>query len=459
MGVKITFLGAAGTVTGSKFLVEGAGKKILIDVGLFQGSRELRERNWRQAPVNLSKIDAVLLTHAHIDHTGMLPRYCSLGMNAPVFATSATIDLCTLLLPDSAQLQEEEAKWRKEHSKSRHHPPLPLYTKKDAEVALKLMNAVSFHKKIEFLPGVTATWNRMGHILGAASIQLNIEGAGITFSGDIGRYDVPILKNPEPADCKDLLLIESTYGNRSHSEKNPLDKLEKIINRTCERGGVVLIPAFAVGRTQLILYYLRELKQNSRIPNIPIIVDSPMASDATTLYRQHPEDYDEAALNLRKEGNKPFAPDKLHFIRDRSESIKLNSIKEPMVIISASGMLSGGRILHHLKHRISSPLNTLVFAGYQSPGGRGAWIKNGATSLRLLGEEVEIRAEVDEISGLSAHADREDLIKWCTSLKTAPEKIAIVHGEPEGAIGLKDELKKKLDWDAHIPKYLETMEI
>ena len=457
MSIKVSFLGAAGTVTGSKYLVEGAGKKILVDSGMFQGARKWRERNWHQPPFDPKEIDAVLLTHAHIDHTGMLPRFVSLGLNCPVYATAATIDLCSLLLPDSAKIHEEDAKWRREKGKSRHKPPLPLYTYKDADKSLKLMNAVPFNEEVEFINGVKATWNRMGHILGAASIQLKIGDACITFSGDIGRYDVPILKNPEPTGCQDLLLIESTYGNREHSEKDPLKKIESIIDKTAGRGGMVIIPAFAVGRTQSILYYLRELKEQKKIPNIPVIIDSPMATNATSLYKSHPEDYDEEALGIAKEGKNPFTPDKTYFIKDRSESIKLNSINDPMILISASGMLSGGRILHHLKHRIGSPLNTLVFAGYQPPGGTGAWIQSGASSVRLFGDEYEIKAEIDEISGLSAHADREDLMIWCNSLESPPSKVAIVHGEPESAKAFGETLEKEMNWDATVPNYLDSI--
>ncbi|MEZ4753922.1 MAG: MBL fold metallo-hydrolase [Bdellovibrionota bacterium] len=459
MSVKITFLGAAGTVTGSKYLVEGAGKKILVDAGMFQGAREWRERNWHQPPFKPEEIDAVLLTHAHIDHTGMLPRFVSLGLNCPVYATAATVDLCNLLLPDSAKIHEEDARWRKEKGKSRHNPPLPLYTLKDAEKSLALMRAVPFHNELELIGGIKATWNRMGHILGAASIHLKIDDACITFSGDIGRYDVPILKDPEPTSCADLLLIESTYGDREHSEKSALDKMKQIIDRTAGRGGIVLIPAFAVGRTQLILYYLRELKEQGKIPNIPVIIDSPMATDATSLYKEHPEDYDEEALNLVKEGKTPFTPDKTYFIKDRDESIKLNSIDDPMILISASGMLSGGRILHHLKHRIGSPLNTLVFAGFQPPGGTGDWIKSGASSVRIFGDEYDIRAEIDEITGLSAHGDREDMLKWSKSLDSTPAKVAVVHGEPSSAKAFAETLNKEMGWPATAAKYLETIEL
>ncbi|MCB0338937.1 MAG: MBL fold metallo-hydrolase [Bdellovibrionales bacterium] len=459
MSVRITFLGAAGTVTGSKYLVESGRHRILVDAGLFQGTREWRERNWHDPEIDLKTVDAVLLTHAHIDHTGILPRYVKLGLKCPVFATAATAALAKLLLPDSAKLQEEEAKYRKDYKKSRHHPPLALYTSEDAQSALKLFHPVSFHKAIEIAPGVKATWNRMGHILGAGSIQLEIGGKIITFSGDIGRYSVPILKDPEPVALGDLLLIESTYGNRLHADSNPQMVLKKVIKDTVKRGGVVVIPSFAVGRTQLVLYYLRELKEAREIPNIPIVIDSPMATDATSLYREFPEDYDEEALGILGRGTNPFSADKLYFTRSVEESKKINSMIDPMIIISASGMLSGGRILHHLLHRISSPLNTILFVGYQPPGSRGDWIKSGASSLRIFGSEVAIKAKVEEISGLSAHGDREELLRWCTECRTTPGKVAVVHGEPDSAKDFSLALEDKFGWNAFVAEYKQTLEL
>ncbi len=459
MSVTVQFLGAAGTVTGSKYLVEGDGKKILIDAGLFQGRREWRERNWEAPPVDLSDVDAVLLTHAHIDHTGILPRLVKLGLRCPVWCTAATHDLCKVLLPDSAHLQEEEAEWRKKKGRSRHEDPKPLYTGEDADDALKLFRSIEFDKTYDVLPGVTARWTRMGHILGAGAIRLEIGGKVITFSGDIGRYKIPILRDPKPVSYGDLLLVESTYGTRLHEDNAPQEKIAEIVNRTEQKGGVVVIPSFAVGRAQLLLYYIRELKEQNKIPNIPVIIDSPMASEATDIYKNHPNDYDEQALGILSEGRHPFSPDKLYFTRDRHESKKLNSIHEPMIIISASGMLSGGRILHHLFHRVSSPQNAILFVGYQPPGGRGDWMLKGSSTMRIFGEEVDIRAHVDSVSGLSAHGDREELMRWCSSGQGTPKKVAVVHGEPDSAEAFCDTLKSQLKWDAFVAQYKQKVEV
>jgi metallo-beta-lactamase family protein len=321
MSVTVTFLGASGTVTGSKYLVEFSGPtpaRILVDAGVFQGSREWRERNWHDPERELLRsIDAVVLTHAHIDHTGILPRYVRLGLRCPVYCTPPTKALTEILLLDSGMLQEEEARFRAKEGLSRHSPPLPLYTREDAADAIKLLRAVPFGKSTEVARGVKATWSHMGHILGAASINLESGGKVITFSGDIGRYHVPILKDPSPVALGDLLLVESTYGDRDHPEEGSAEHLGRIVKESAKRGGVLLIPSFAVGRTQTLLYYLRELKEKHAIPDIPIVVDSPMARDATELYAEFPSDYDEAALKLTHAGVKPFAPKKLFFIQDR----------------------------------------------------------------------------------------------------------------------------------------------
>lgn len=457
--VTIQFLGAAGTVTGSKYLVRGKSKELLIDGGMFQGSREWREKNWEEPPIDLSHIDAVLLTHAHIDHTGILPRYQRLGLKCPIYCTPATNELSQLLLPDSGRLQEEEAEYREKSGHSRHHPALPLYTEKDAEAVLKLFRNVAYDSKVNIFPGITAEWRAMGHIIGATSICLTIDGKVINFSGDVGRYGVPLLKDPEPVEFGDLLLIESTYGDKLHDDGDAALILGKIVRQTAQRGGVTLIPSFAVGRTQLILFYLRQLKEKRLIPDIPVIIDSPMARDATDLHRHNPECCSDEAVRELSGGKEPFTFSKLHFIKDRNESIKLNSISEPMVLISASGMLAGGRILHHLKHRIGDPRSTILFVGYQPPGSRGAWIKSGAQTLRLFGEEVTIRAAVREISGLSAHADRDELLRWCKSCRNTPGRVAIVHGEPESAKGFAATLKSKFGWNPVIPSYRDEMAV
>lgn len=468
MAVTVKFLGASGTVTGSKYLVEGSKHKVLVDCGVFQGNREWRERNWNNfetyAEVKLKEIDAVLLTHAHIDHTAFLPRLITQGLRCPVYATKPTRELAALLLPDYGKIQEEDAAYRKRKKISRHSPPLPLYTEKDGISSLDYFKELNFGERKEVLMGVYATWNKMGHILGAGSITLEIDGKKIVFSGDIGRYNVPILVNPEPVEYGDLLLIESTYGNREHAEEDPRDKLSKVINETVDRAGVVVVPSFAVGRTQLLLFYIRELKEKGLIPDIPVIVDSPMAKDATSIYSKNPGCYDEESLKLLREGSKPFTPEKTYFIKDWKESKRLNSIDEPMVIISASGMVTGGRVQHHIYHRITSPLNTVLFVGYQAHGTTGAWIQSGADNVRLFKEEIPIRAKIEQVSGLSAHADRSELLRWCNESEEKfgkkPQQFAVVHGEPDCAKAFKDTLKDTMHWkDGFVAEYLQKVTV
>jgi metallo-beta-lactamase family protein len=427
---------------------------------MFQGERTWREKNWLAPQFSPKDISAVLLTHAHIDHTGMLPRYHAQGLKAPVFCSPATAELTKLLLVDSGRLQEEEASYRAERGKSRHTPPLPLYTEADATSATALLKPVQINKPIQVAENITAEWSLMGHILGACSITLTIGSKKIVFSGDVGRYGEPVLVDPIPVKLGDLLLIESTYGDRLHQvATDPREILAEIINRTARRRGVVIVPSFAVGRTQTLLYYLRELKAAKAIPDLPVIVDSPMAKDATSIYQRHTNEYDAAARAILQKGFQPFQVPKLYFTRERAESIKLNSINDPMIIISASGMLTGGRVLHHLKHRVSDERNTLLFVGFQPPGSRGAWLKQGNRSMTLFGDEIPVRAEVSEMSGLSAHADKNELLRWCKACIGAPGKVAIVHGEPESARAFAATLGNELNWDTTVPQYGDTIEI
>jgi metallo-beta-lactamase family protein len=465
--MKIKFLGAAGTVTGSKYLVHAAGKHILVDCGVFQGEKEWKDRNWHNFEEYtghvVSEIDTILLTHAHIDHTAYLPKLFLQGFSGPVYATKPTVDLCGLLLPDFGKIQEEDASYRARKGISSHHPPLPLYTASDATAALSLFKAVSFYNRHEIFPGVFATWRRAGHILGAATITLEAEGKMITFSGDIGRYNVPILVDPEPTPLGDLVLIESTYGDKTHPAEGPQTDLARAINKTVARGGAIIIPSFAVGRTQMILFYLRELKEQGKISDVPIVVDSPMARDATQIYRLNTECYDEQSAKLFQGGREPFIPSRLRFTRDVEESKLLNSIQEPMIIIAASGMLTGGRVLHHLYHRISSPLNTVLFVGHQAQGTKGAWIQSGAQTARLFKEEVPIRAEITTIPGLSAHGDKGELLRWCeesfNKFKMTPKLMTFVHGEKESLQNFSETTKKHFGWNVKVPKYLEEIQL
>lgn len=457
MSTTIEFLGASGTVTGSKYLIKTPSGNILLDCGLFQGKREDRELNWDEPPFSVDEIDCVLLTHAHIDHIGMLPRYFNLGMKAPIYCSAPTHALSKILLPDSAFLQEEEAMFRERKGLSRHNPPKPLYTGEDAQGVLAYFKEVTVGDFHEVLPGVKVQWKHMGHIIGACSIRLEVDGRVINFSGDIGRYDVPILKNPEPVEFGDLLLIESTYGDREHPETDPKGSLARIINETSKKGGMVIIPSFAVGRTQLLLFYIRELKEAKLIPDIPVIIDSPMAVDATSIYDAYPGFYDSESVSIKRAGQKPFAPSNLFFVRDSEESKKLNRVDSPMILISASGMLSGGRILHHLFHRVGDPRNTVLLVGYQPTGGRGDWLKRKAPVMRFMGQDVLVRCKVEEITSLSAHAGRSELLRWCKESKGKPGKVAIVHGENTSREAFSNLLESDLAWDCFLPSYQQKL--
>jgi metallo-beta-lactamase family protein len=459
MTISVQFLGASETVTGSCYLVTSGNFKLLLDCGVFQGARQWREKNWSKPSFDPADIDAVLLTHAHIDHTGMLPRYYKLGLRAPVYCSPATAELCALLLEDSGRLQEEEASYRAERGRSRHSPPLPLYTADDARQALKLLRPHTVGARLDLGAARTAQWALAGHILGACSIALELDGKRIVFSGDIGRYNEPLLVDPTPIRNGDLLVIESTYGDRSHSATDPHDALAEVINRTARRGGVVIVPSFAIGRTQTLLYYLRELKEAKRIPNIPVIIDSPMARDATEIYRRHSGEFDATSKTLLARGFQPFEVPKMYYIQDRQESVALNRVDEPMIIISASGMLTGGRVLHHLRHRVSDARNSVVFVGFQPPGSRGDWIKRGNGFMQLFGEEIPVKAEVVELSGLSAHADRRELLQWCRACSGIPSRVAVVHGEPDSSKSFSHTLHSELGWNAFTPRYLETIEV
>jgi metallo-beta-lactamase family protein len=459
MRISIEFLGATRTVTGSKYLIRSGRKTLLIDSGSFQGGRELTELNWAKTPFDPKSIDAVLLTHAHIDHIGMLPRYYSQGLKCPVFCTSATKDLAKVLLPDTGRLEEQEADYRRARGKSRHKDPMPLYTEKEAISSTKLLKTVSFNSPVSIVKGITATWHQAGHILGAGIINLDIGDSRITFSGDLGRYATPILNDPQPVELGSLLLIESTYATKEHPDADTPTALAGVINRAYQRDGALLIPSFAVGRAQLLLYYIRDLKERNLIPDVPVFVDSPMAIDATEIHRNHPECYDDETLGLNSKGAQPFSFPNLHFVRDVESSIALNSQKGPIIVIAGSGMLNGGRILHHIKNRISNPATSILFVGHQPAGGRGAYIQNGAKYIKIFGNEYPLRASVDTISGLSAHADHSELLRWVTSCSGTPTKVAVVHGEEDSCLQFADELSSKFQWNTTAPKLGEVMEV
>lgn len=457
---SIHFLGAAGTVTGSKFLLEHDGKKVLIDAGLFQGDKELRQRNWAPLPVPASSIDAVVLTHAHIDHTGGLPRVVTQGFNGPVYCTPGTADLVRLLLPDSAKIQEEEAQYANKERYSKHSPALPLYGIKDAERALTLLETFGYGRTREILPGIDLTFARAGHILGSAICQFELSSTRqrVVFSGDLGRYDVPILRDPEAVQFGTTVIAESTYGNRSHGVKNPAEDLAEIVTEAHKRGGWLVIPAFAVGRTQDILYHLRRLEEAKKIPVLDVYVDSPMACDVTPIYLAHAEDHDEAMRSLITSGKGPFASSRTHFVNSVAQSKELNFKEGPGIIISASGMATGGRILHHLKHRIPDPKNTVLFVGYQSHGTRGRRMLNGEQEIKIHGQFVPVRCEVRQISGFSAHADKDEMLRWFSGFSPPPKQTLLVHGE-EDALNSQRAALEQRGWPAYVPRYLERVEL
>jgi len=461
---NLHFLGAAGTVTGSKFVLECDGYRVMVDCGLFQGLKELRLRNWEPLPLNPASINDVVLTHAHIDHTGYLPRLVRDGFKGTVYATKATADLLTLMLPDSARIQEEDAEYANRKGFSRHHPALPLYTEADAKAALRLIQGVNYEQDIRLSKFVNAQYTQAGHILGSGCVKANIHVPGddpfsILFSGDLGRYDEPILNDPAPVHEADYLLIESTYGNRTHEDIDPKDRLADIINETVARGGKVIIPAFAIGRTQLLIYYLRELEDANRIPVIPVIVDSPMGASATRFYAKHKQEHDLEMQRLAEDKRNALSTHRFKLIHGREDSKGLNRLHEPAVIISASGMATGGRIMHHLYHHLPNPKNTVVLVGYQAEGTRGRRLQNGEKTLRLLGEDVPVNAKIETVGSLSAHADSSEILRWLREFKRPPRKTFIVHGEPDAASALGQLITDKLGWDIAIPQYQEVVSL
>ncbi|TVQ89608.1 MAG: MBL fold metallo-hydrolase [Deltaproteobacteria bacterium] len=443
--MDVHFLGAAGSVTGSRTLVSVEGTHLLVDCGLFQGFKALRARNWRPLPFDARKLDAVLLTHAHIDHSGYLPRLVKEGFRGPVWCTQATADLCGLLLPDSGHLQEEDARYANKRGFSKHNPAQPLYTEQEARTALASLAPVPWGEEVRIGP-ISATFLPAGHILGASMVHLDGPDGSALFTGDLGRLRDPLMNPPAALDlAPDLLILESTYGDRAHSEQDPLDQLEAVVTRTIERDGVVLIPAFAIGRAQAVLLGLHRLIAQGRLPaSLPIYLNSPMAVDATELYLRHAADHRLSAAETRA----MIATAKL--IRTVQESERLNQHKGPAVILSASGMLTGGRVLHHLKAFAPDPKNTLLLAGFQAAGTRGASIAAGAESVRIHGEEVPIACEVARIDAWSAHADANEILTWLGRASKAPGQIVLNHGEPQASDALRQRIERELGWHTSV---------
>lgn len=437
MQLTLGFHGGAGTVTGSRFLVETPGLRLLVDCGQFQGLKELRLRNWRRPEFDPRRLQAVLLTHAHIDHSGYLPRLVREGFRGPVYCTPATRDLADILLRDAARLQEEDAEFANRKGFSKHHPALPLFTERDAEAALSLFQPTDFGRELPLPDGALGTFSRSGHILGASVVRLSVETGGqattIAFSGDLGRYDAPLHRDPEPLPACETLVLESTYGGRTHGGESLAARLRRPFRETVERGGVVLVPAFAVARAQLVLLLLAELMDDGELPSLPIHLDSPMAVDVTRLYERYAAG--ELDPDVPNRLRRVIGSGRVHLHRTRDESRTLNSLAGPRVIVSASGMLSGGRVLHHLERLLPDSRNLIVLTGYQAIGTRGRTLLEGATTLRMHGQDIPVGARHLALDGLSAHADQDDLLRWVRS-GPKPRTIFLAHGEPEAAEAL-----------------------
>jgi metallo-beta-lactamase family protein len=462
---KLTFLGAAGTVTGSKYLIEAAGKRLLVDCGIFQGSNELSDRNYQPLPIAPKTIDYVVLTHAHLDHTGWLPCLVAAGYAGPIYANQATIELATILLKDSAHLQEEDTERAQVKKYSRHANPRALYTTEDIDPVLKLLRQMPRSGGFDLSPEFHFESYDAGHILGSSSLELTMTENGrktvVIFSGDIGRYDEPILKDPATPQFKaDVLLCESTYGDRDHQPGDPAEMLAAVVNRVVKRGGSIVIPAFAIGRTQTFMYYLRQLENQQRIPRLPVYIDSPMALSATDLYLRHREDHD---VEFAREDNNgkgdPLDVHEFHLTRTAEESKQINNVKTPCIIVSASGMASGGRVLHHLAQRLPDPRNAIILAGFQAQGTRGRALQEGAKTIRIFGQEVAVRAEIVELGQFSAHAGKSELLRWLTALSAPPRQTYLVHGEALAAQSLQAAIQEKFKWQVAVARYLDTVNL
>ena len=455
----ITFLGGADTVTGSRFLVRSGGRSTLIDCGLFQGPRSVRKLNREDPFYEVGLPESVLLTHAHIDHTGYLPRLVGThGYRGPVRATRATTDLLSVMLPDSGRIQEEDAEYANKKGYSRHKPALPLYTEADALEALELMEPVNYHEWVD-IPVGRARFSFAGHILGSAHITVETGETKITFSGDVGRWDIPVLRDPQPPEGADLLLIESTYGGRSHQDPSAdaNEMMAKVFDKITGTDGVLVIPAFSIGRTQEILYRIRELEESGRIPSIPIYLDSPMAIDATEMYSRHHEEHDIEMKALEQSGSSPLRPRQLQFTHSIEKSKSLNSMRGPMVIISASGMATAGRVPHHLKRRLPYPENIVAFVGYQAEGTPGRELLDGTDRIRIHGKDIEVRAEVTRLEAYSAHADENELVRWVAEAQ--PKQVVLVHGEDQGRDALAERFREEFGIEAYLPKRGETLDV
>ncbi len=463
MEVSIKFLGAARSVTGSKHLLTIDSKKILVDCGMFQGKKELRLRNWDKLPIDPREIDLVVITHAHIDHTGYLPRLVKDGFSGKIICTAATEDLMQIMLLDAAKLQEEEALFALKQGYSKHNKPEPLFDTDDAKLVMQLVESHPFKTEVKLFPDVSITLYNAGHILGAAIVEMKLKGntqqKKIVFSGDLGRYNDPIMYDPEVMSQAEILLTESTYGDRLNPMADVDGQLTKIVNEVYGNNGVLVIPAFAVGRSQLLIYYFHKLMEGKRIPLLPIFLDSPMAISVTSLYEKYAGLHKIKATKERNELVSIFDSSNIHFCNSRESSKALNEMKKPGIIISASGMATGGRVLHHLYQRLPNKQDTVLLAGYQAEGSRGRNILEGDKSIKIFGEEIPVHCQVREVHGLSAHADQSELIRWLSNFKNPPKTTFIVHGEEASANTFSQTIQQKLGWNTVIPEYLQTVNL
>jgi metallo-beta-lactamase family protein len=448
---KLGFLGAVETVTGSRYLLQSPRARVLVDCGLFQGPKKLRERNWAPVQFDVKALDAVLLTHAHIDHSGYLPRLCTQGYGGPIYCTRGTRDLLTLLLPDAGRLQEEEARHANKWGYARHRPALPLFTEDDARRCLDQLEVVGFHQRLDVADGVTATFTRAGHIIGSACIAIACGDTRITFSGDVGRAHDPLMRPPEPLAETDYLIVESTYGDRRHPTEDVSNAIARTITETIEKRGVLIVPAFAVGRAQHLLDQIARLREERRIPECPVYLDSPMAIDATRIFTQHLDDHvlsaSECASRLGS----------ARFVRTPDDSKAIDASSGPMIVVAASGMCTGGRVLHHLQRFLPDERTTVMIVGYQAAGTRGRSLLDGADELKIFGQYVPVRARIVGLDGLSAHADYAELVDWLRASKLSPREVFVTHGEPAAADAFRRRLREAFGWRARVPELGETV--
>jgi metallo-beta-lactamase family protein len=463
----LTFLGAARTVTGSKHLLQTAGRQVLVDAGLFQGLKSLRERNWEELPIRSATIDAVVLTHAHLDHCGYLPRLVGQGYRGRVFCTPATAELARVVLADAAHLQEEDAERANRKGYTRHKPALPLFTTKDAERAMALLQPVGYERTVPIAPGITVDFVNAGHLLGSSYARVRLEsGRTLLFGGDLGRYGRPVLPDPDPIAEADVLLLESTYGNRVHTPDDNGAEVARIINEAAERGGKLIMPAFALGRVEEILYWIQRLEEERRIPVMPVFVDSPMSATVLAIYRDRLQELDAEISEATGNGHRlaarrlcAFCTTNLKVISSIRESRDLQESREPAIVISASGMATGGRVLHHLEHALPDPKNTVLFVGFQAAGTRGRQLKDGAKFTRIHGHDVPVAARIESMDSMSAHADANEILRWLRGFTRPPALTCLVHGEPDPMDALKARIERELGWTVRTPGHQERIEI